>query len=254
MNAKDKYFNQLQERIKNHPGKPIFDALQVYGASLNFLFGNCNQLRQLLHVLEDPKDPINFTGFDNRQQRQNLFDETNRHFHNFLTSITTLVDHTRHLMKRDFVKKDHQQEYQIAVKTNFASDPLAQFLQDFRNYITHYAIPSIGFTKQFGSTLADSKPGELYVDLAHLEKRFNWSAPSRMFIEQNKPKIRMLKLVDDYEMKARGFTDEFMALFRKHRGQELNEVVSLMQESNDLWTNMIGEMTASPVQKEQAGP
>jgi hypothetical protein len=192
--------------------------------------------------LEDPKDPVNFTQFDNRQHRQNLFDETNRHFHNFLTSITTLVDHTRHLMKRDFVKQDHRQEYQIAAKANFATDPLAQFLQDSRNYITHYAIPVIGFTKQFGSSLADSKPGELYVDLAHLEKRFNWSASSRMFIEQNKPTIRMLKLVDDYEMKARSFTDNFMALFRKYRGQELNEVVALMQESNDLWTKGFEEM------------
>ena len=143
-------------------------------------------------------------------------------------------------MKRDFVKKDHQHEYQITVKTIFASDPLTQFLQDFRNYITHYAIPSIGYTKQLGSPLADSKPGELYIDLAHLEKRFNWSASSRTFIEQNKPKIRMLKLVDDYEVKARSFTDDFMAMFRKYRGQELNEVVALMQESNNLWEKMTG--------------
>ena len=147
-------------------------------------------------------------------------------------------------MKRDFVKNDHQHEYQTTVKTIFASDPLAQFLQDFRNYITHYAIPSIGFTKQLGLSLADSEPGELYVDLAHLEKKFNWSAPSRKFIEQNKPQIRMLKLVDDYEIKARSFTDEFMAMFRKYRGQELDEVVALMQESNDLWTKAFEKMDA----------
>jgi hypothetical protein len=250
VNVNDKYFDQLQERIKSHPGKPIFDALQVYGVSLNFLFGNCNQLRQLLLLLEDPKDPASFSGFDNRQRRQSLFDETNRHFHNFLTSITTLVDHTRHLMKRDFVKQDQLHEYQTTVKTIFASDPLAQFLQDFRNYITHYAIPSIGFTRHFGSSLTDSKPGELFVDLAHLEKKFNWSAPSRTFIEQNKPKIRMLKLVDDYEMKARGFTDELMAMFRKHRGHELNEVVALMQESNDLWTKGFEKMDEARQQQQ----
>ena len=62
----------------------------------------------------------------------------------------------------------------------------------------------------------------------------------------------MLKLVDDYEMKARSFTDELMASFRKYRGHELNEVVSLMQESNDLWTKMIGEMTGPANQKTQA--
>ena len=50
----------------------------------------------------------------------------------------------------------------------------------------------------------------------------------------------MLKLVDDYEMKARNFTDELMATFRNHQGQELNEVVALMQESNNLWEQMTG--------------
>jgi len=240
MTTTDDYFHQLQTRIKNHAGKPIFDALQVYGVSLNFLFGNCNQLRHLVRLLEDPKDPAQIMGEDRRSHLQNLFDETNRHFHNFLTSITTLVDHTRHLMKKDFVKKEHHQEYQLKVKAAFATDPLAQFLQDFRNYITHYAIPQIGLTKLFGSSLADAKPGELYIDLDHLETRFNWSAPSRFFIEKNKPQVRMLKLVDDYEAKARSFTDELMATFRKHRGNELNEVVALMQESNNLWEKMTG--------------
>jgi hypothetical protein len=242
MNAADKYFDELQERIKKHPGKPIFDATQVYGTSLNFLFGNCNQLRQLLRVLEDPKDPTNFTGFDNRQQRQSLFDETNRHFHNFLTSITTLVDHTRNLMKEDFIESQHREEYQGKVKTVFASDPLAQFLQDFRNYITHYAIPHIGLEKRFHASGTGADPGELFIDLDHLESKFHWSVPSRKFIESNKPKIRMLKLVDDYEFKARAFTDELMATFRKHRGKELDEVVALMQESNNLWTKIFEDM------------
>ena len=240
MTATDNYFDQLQKRIKSHPGKPIFNATQVYGVSLNFLFGNCHQLRQLIRLLEDPKDTAKIMGIRRRAHLQNLFDETNRHFHNFLTSITTLVDHTRNLMKRDFVKKDHHQEYQIKVKAVFTADPLAQFLQDLRNYITHYAIPHIGLTKRFGSSEADAEPAELYIQLDHLQTRFNWSAPSRSFIEQNKPKIRMLKLVDDHEMKARSFTDELMATFRKYRGCELDEVVALMQESNNLWGKMTG--------------
>lgn len=240
MNDADKYFGQLQERIKNHPGKPIFDALQVYGVSLNFLFGNCNQLRQLIRLLEDPNDPAQIMGIDRRSHLQNLFDETNRHFHNFLASITTLVDHTRNLMGENFVKPEHCQEYQMKVGTIFANDPLAQFLKNFRNYITHYAIPHIGLEHHLCSTGTGIESVQLFIDLDRLETRFDWSAPGRKFIEQNKPQVQMLKLVDDYEMKARNFTDELMATFRNHQGQELNEVVALMQESNNLWEQMTG--------------
>jgi hypothetical protein len=80
-------------------------------------------------------------------------------------------------------------------------------------------------------------------NLEHLASGFHWSAPSRKFIEANKPQIRMLKLVDDYELKLKSFYDELMLSFQKHLGRELGEVRSMMQESNDLWTKMIDEMT-----------
>jgi hypothetical protein len=238
VNAKEIYFDQLQEKIKSHPGKSIFDATQVYGVSLNILFGNCNQLRQLICLLEDPKDPAKIMGIDRRSHLQNLFDETNRHLHNFLASITTLVDHTRNLMGESFVKTEHRQEYQMKVEAMFTNDPLAQFLKNFRNYITHYAIPHIGLQHQFSTTGTGIETIQLFIDLDKLEMDFDWSAPGRRFIEQNKPQIQMLKLVDGYEIKARSFTDELMATFRKHCGQELNEIVSLMQESNDFWQTM----------------
>ena len=189
---------------------------------------------------------------DRQAHFQGLLGEVNRHFHNFLTSITTLVDHTRNLMREDFIKLEHHEEYQNKVKAVFATDPLAQFLQDFRNYMTHYAIPHIGLQKQFGSTETDAEPGQLYIDLDHLEASFNWSAPSRKFIETNKPEIRMLKLVDDYGLKSKNFYDELMLTFQKHLGRELNEVRSMMQESNDLWTKMTGEVDKSIVANQTA--
>jgi hypothetical protein len=32
-----------------------------------------------------------------------------------------------------------------------------------------------------------AKPGELYIDLDHLESGFDWPPPSRKFINENKP-------------------------------------------------------------------
>lgn len=239
MSAPDN-FGELQKRITSHPGKLIFDALRVYDMSKFILDGNSIQLRQLICILEDPKDPAQIGGIDRRSHLQWLFGDVNRHFHNFLTSITTLVDHTRNLMKKDFVKPEHRQEYQLKVKAVFATDPLTQFLQDFRNYITHYAIPHIGLEEKISSTNAVPEPIKLFIDLDHLETRFNWSSPSRKFIEMNRPKMRMLKLVDDYGLKSKNFYDELMLTFQKHLGRELHEVRSMMQESNNRWEKMTG--------------
>jgi len=234
------YFGELQNRILGHPGKPIFDALRVYDMSKFILDGNTLMLRQLICILEDPKDPAQISGVDRRSHLQWLFGDVNRHFHNFLTSITTLVDHTRNLMKEDFVTIQHRQEYQLRVKTVFATDPLSQFLQDCRNYTTHYSVPHIGLEERFSVTAGGVDAIELFIDLDHLETRFHWSSPSRKFIEHNKPKIRMLKLVDDYGLKSKVFYDDLMLTFQKHLGRELNEVRSMMQESNNLWEKMTG--------------
>jgi hypothetical protein len=229
------YFDDLQKRIMGHPGKPVFDALQAYDRSRFVLDGNSTQLRQLICVLEDPKDPAQIDGIHRRPHLQWFFGDANRHFHNFLTSITTVVDHTRNLMKEDFIKPAHRHEYQNRVNAIFATDPLTQFLQDFRNYITHYAIPQIVLEKKYART--DLEPKKLFIDLEHLERRFHWSSPSRKFIETNKPQIRMLKLVDDHELKSKSFYKELMLTFQKHLGNELSEVRSMMLESNNLLKN-----------------
>ena len=249
MNASDNYFDELQERIKSHPGKPVFEALRIYDMSKFILDGNSSQLRQLICILEDPKDPAQIVGVDRRTYLQWLFVDVNRHLHNFLTSITTLIDHTRSLMDEDFVKPEHRQEYQIKVEAVFANDPLAQFLKKFRNYITHYEIPHIGLDIQFGSIAAGVEPRQLFIELDQLKDGFDWSPASRKFIEMNKPKMRMLKLVDDYGLKSKNFYDELMLTFQKHLGRELNEVRSMMQESNELWTKMFDEMTKSSESK-----
>jgi hypothetical protein len=106
--------------------------------------------------------------------------------------------------------------------------------------MTHYAIPHLSLQEQYGSTDTNPEPLKLLIDLDHLEARFHWNSPSRKFIEISKPEIRMLKLVDDYGLKSKNFYDELMLTFQKYLGRELQEVRSMMQESNNLWEKMTG--------------
>ena len=218
------------ERIQNHTGTRILEALRTYGVSARILSGNCLQLRQLIRLLEDPSDPAKVMCYEQRRHLQGLFDEVIRHFHNFLTSIKTLVDHTRNLMKEDFVRDEHRREYQDEVEARFAADPFTQFMQDFRDYMTHYTIPIVGLTGEIGSPEAHAKPAELYVDVVHLAKWGGWTAPSRKFIATRGAKVRMLELVDSYEHRIRQFHEEIGKSFQRYYEPEITEALTLMQK------------------------
>ena len=192
----------LHERIQKHPGKRILGALNEYGTSKDILAGNIWQLRQLIILLEDPNDPAKVLGLENRQKLQSLFHEVIRLLHNFLASVATLVDHQRNLMKEDFVTENHRDEYERHKKTTFGEDPLARFLKDFRNYITHRGIPQTVLTEKIGpelNTLA------LSIDLEKLQDWDGWKPPSRRFMQESGPKVRLGVLLNDYELKAKAF-------------------------------------------------
>jgi hypothetical protein len=132
-------------------------------------------------------------------------------------------------MNESFVKVDHRCEYQSKVDTVFATDPLAQFMQDFRNYITHRAIPIVEMSY---TILPEPEVCELNIDIEKMADWDGWKPPSRRFIEIHKPKVRMLRLVDDYEQKAKAFHEEFVLGFQHHYQSEIDAVLALMRECN----------------------
>lgn len=224
----------LDAKVQGHIGTQILKTLDVYRTSVRIFSGNCFQLRNLIQVLEDPANAKEMDyEQQSRQHVKNLLEEVIRYFHNFLTSVTTLVEHTRNLMGtekrvgKSFIKIEHRNEHLAKVKTVFATDPLTQFVQDFRDYMSHYEIPLVDIT-----TRHNSHPPELNVDLDYLDENQwkGWSPTSRKFIDANKPKIRMLKLVDDYEQKVRTFHEEFLQSFERHYDREVNEACALIEE------------------------
>jgi len=231
-------YKTLRKEIAEHQGKYILDALRAYSQSKNILSGNGFEVRQLIRFLEDPANREKIWAFDKRKYCEELLGEVVRHSHNFLASIRTLVDHTRNLMKEDFISSEHRKEYQSKVNLVFATDPLAQFMQDFRDYITHYAVPLVTLTL---SILPESEKCELNVSLDKLANWGGWTAPSRTFIAAHRPTVRIMTLVDDYENKAKTFHQEFVLSFQRYYEKEINEVLALMQESNEGLRQTLGK-------------
>lgn len=84
-------------------------------------------LRSLTTQLEDLSDPLKIDGIAQRERLQALFSEVTRLLHNFATGGSTLIDHTRNLMKEDFITEEHRSEYNTHVDQTFAHHPLQNF-------------------------------------------------------------------------------------------------------------------------------
>lgn len=220
----------LLARIDSHPGKRILDRLFAYGSTAKLLSGNALEARQLVLLLEDPRDPLRIGPTDQRGKLQGLFEEVFRLFHNFLASVKTLIDHTRNLMDADFIQECHRAEYQQRVNATFAHDQLAQFMQGFRNYVLHRSIPVLELAHFI---VPDPARLELNVGVTpEMLNWSNWSPGARAFLDAHQPKIRLLGLIDDYDRKARDFHEAFVQLFHQHHHEEIEAAVALISEWN----------------------
>lgn len=224
-------YNTLREDILAHPGKKYLDALMTYSVSKNILAGNGVQLRKLLELLEDPKRAAALWSLDKREHLRNLHSEVVRHFHNFLASVHTLVDHTRVIMKNQSISETHRSEYQKAVSEQFASDPLARFMQDLRNYMLHKTIPVTSFELAWQKD-TDRTDSAVYVNLDKMADWQGWSPAGRVFIEANLPKVRMMTLIDNYEDKVRKFYEWFCLCFLEHYKKDIEGLDALQTAWN----------------------
>lgn len=220
-------FKNLHSQILVHPGKRILDGLKAYQFSKDIFARNALDLRTLTIQLEDISDPLKIDDIAHRQRLQSLFSEVTRLLHNFATGGSTLIDHTRNLMKEDFISEVHRSEYNAHVDQTFAHHPLAKFLKDFRNYVAHYAVPNITLTIQFQPHIKT-----LHLDIAPMLTWHGWGPHARSFMTAHAPSLRVLDLVNQYEDMVKSSYDIQMRSFLTHYAKQINEVRALIQQWN----------------------
>ena len=80
-----------------------------------------------------------------------------------------------------------------------------------------------------GGLLAKSS---VHIDLEAMERWEGWTAPSRIFIGQHKPKLRIQELVDRYETKILAFYEHFSPRFEDHYRSDIEAVRALWRQWN----------------------
>lgn len=136
-----------------------------------------------------------------------------RLLHNYLMSVTTLIEAQRVVMRHRWPaeKKDGKSEFERNDYTNqlgiaFDSGEAA-FMVKLRNYSTHYAIPvpGISTTMSWGASRQVELVNALKLDRDLLLRFDGWGAVAKGFLEEQESKFDFAPIIERYMKSAREF-------------------------------------------------
>lgn len=191
------------QAILSSPGTAHISRTHGRTFSLNIFRRNAQELLAATRNVRDPEQGLQLIAMNNEAGQQ-AHREINRFVHNFVASAMTLVEHTRNFMRENYGDTSVKRDYDERVKASFASVPVAQFVQDLRNYMLHRSLPQSQMFMHFdngGAKQRGSEPkletGVRYESAALLEWD-GWGAPARTYIESSREHIEIHTFAETY--------------------------------------------------------
>lgn len=155
--ARGKRILELSNKLWEMPEHKLYRDLKGFDLSLEIFHKNYVMLNTLLlFFTADPRSDHLYT-VKNHHKFIEIGKDVVQHLHNYVASAQSLIDHSRRLYRNLYQSTNRFPEYQPKVNTEFAQDPLAQFVICLRQYCQHYKAPSIQVRTTFPNGL-DGRP------------------------------------------------------------------------------------------------
>lgn len=152
---------------------------------------------------------------------------------NYLASVKMLIDHTRRFMKPYAdIEPEFEQEYQRRVGA-IASEDLAKFVQELRNYVLHMELPWHGLTITHATSISTEYPIILRFNMSSMRNYLDWSRRAKNFMEANK-KVPILEIMRAYTGLIKGL---YVWLFED--GRNVNLTMKTAQRRNAVISRII---------------
>ncbi|MFV5169743.1 hypothetical protein [Bacillus cereus] len=216
---------KLDEQLRATEGWRIRSKLEVFSFSIYTFEKNNKELVNLLSQYEtDSNLALKISSFGNRETFKSFLTEIVRLLHNYLASAMTLVDHTRKLFRDEYEIKEFEKEYNKKIDELFAQSPIAQFIQDLRNYSMHRMLPmagaSVAFSAETGMTHS------IYLSKDKLIDWKGWKTNSRVYLDMQEDSIKLLPLVNEYTKNV----TEFQTWFQEKQNEIHSEAMKELEE------------------------
>lgn len=227
---------RLMDELGKMPEYALCTQLQGFSVSIYTFDKNFRDLVKLLKFLaNDPRaEPLFW--LRNRDQLMLAMRDIIRLTHNFVAAALSLIDHTRRLHKKLYADTGQFPDYQSRFSSEFAHDPLSQFVKCLRQYCQHYKAPNLDVTTSWKQ--GDEKPTRTFNLLrADLESFDGWSATARKYLDAVAEKVDVLEVATEYREKVMAFYEWFQSRQEEIHADELrrfrekeSQLLSLMLE------------------------
>jgi elongation factor P hydroxylase len=179
------------------------EAYKIYKRSLDLdqnLFVFERNYQDLKRAIEKCSQSEQIDLLLDRHQSEIILHHMCRFVHNFLASAMTLVEHTRIIIRENYVGTSFSTEYQGEIDKRFVNNPLHQFIQDFRNYALHYSLPITGFRISVKTDQVTGDQEERVVFFISKDTLLLWSGwkDGKVYLEELNDEIPIENLIDDY--------------------------------------------------------
>jgi hypothetical protein len=217
------------------------------------LHGDFDALRRAGHVMSKNADELNRHAAKFRQRRTMARDTTDeyanelvRYLHNYLTSVTSLIDSQRVVMRHCWGSGSEFETgaYTEHRKASFGTGE-AEFMKDLRNYCTHRSIPLPGISTNFswvqgGPTIMENK---LTLDRETLLDWDGWTAPAKEYLRAIDEKFDLLPVLYSYVTTASEFYSWFVNEIRERNADDIGEYTKAVEDYNEWHREEMGMNT-----------
>jgi hypothetical protein len=221
-----------QRRIIEHPGyreKQLYDGLArtVYAV----LLPNRDELLGLLdRAASDPELAIElFQNMWRPAVRMRFEGQVVRALHNYVAAATTLVDHTRRILRG---RSGPILEAFEARKGGVVAHPEVPFIHGLRNYVLHHSLPFIGHQVHVEPRPDVVATGEIRLSVGELASWSGWSPQARTFLASHGQDLALRPVIDKHAELVVDLNLWLVQQLSDANAAALNEVNRLVEERN----------------------
>jgi hypothetical protein len=226
----------LMDELGKMPEYTLFMQLQGFSTSIYTFDKNFQDLIKLLNFLADDPRAEPLFWLRNRDQLMLVMQDIIRLIHNFVAAALSLIDHTRRLYNKLYPDTGQFLDYESKISSEFAHDPLSQFVKCLRQYCQHYKAPNLDVTTSWKQ--GDEKPTMTFNLLkVDLESFDGWSVTAKKYLDGVTEKVNILEVAVKYREKVIAFYEWFQSRQGEIHAGELryfrekeSQLLSLMLE------------------------
>lgn len=217
MTAMTYNFAQVQPSIDNTPGGKIWNDLKELDDTAWIFYTSISELIDEICIFGERSKAPEFWSLGNEKTAIHYTREVKRKLYYCTSSLMTLVD-----IARIFDNKYNVQNPQIKRAEFFTTPGLHEFLQDLRNFNTHWRIAEANWSIKFDMQHR-TRTSHFQINKKDLLAWSGWKSKAKKFIQELEDNVDIYEIFTKYKKQAQEY-------YSWHKGAVIDQNASALQQ------------------------